>query len=147
MADRDEVVAAIEASWSRQTSWTPSEWDESNPAKGHCDVASMVAWEHLGGDVVQGEVHVDGAFQEFHYWNRLDGGDLDLTRDQFRGDEVITEVRTLSAEFLTANRTAMKPEVRARIAAFRDLVAAHLGAGRGDEQPSLHSPSDDSDQP
>ena len=93
-------------------------------------MASFVAWELLGGDLVLGEVHRgDGSFQEHHYWNRIDGDDLDLTRQQFRADEVITERQVLGGEFLRTNQDAMRPEIRVRIDRFREVVAGHLGAG------------------
>ncbi len=127
MHDRDAVLAAVEACWSRETSEMPGEWHESNPAKGHCDVSSFVAWEHLGGDLVVGEVHLKGKFQEYHYWNRIDGVDLDLTGSQFRHGEVIAETRTLTSQFLGANHDAMRPEVHARIEAFGQRVDDRLG--------------------
>lgn len=126
MTDRASVIDAIEASWSQQTSGTPDDWSAANPAKGHCDVSSFVAWEHLGGELVLGQVHVDGAFQEHHYWNRIDGVDLDLTRSQFSGDETITEHSVLDSDDLAANQASMRPELRARIAEFRAAVTAAL---------------------
>lgn len=45
----------------------------------------------LGGDLIHGEVHVNGAKVGNHYWNRLpDGTEIDLTADQFLpGEEVV----------------------------------------------------------
>lgn len=124
---RGAVVKAIAASWSRETSEVPDEWSEANRAKGHCDVSSFVAWEHLGGDLVQGQVHLHGEFQEYHYWNRLDGDDLDLTRGQFKSGEVVTEEKVLESAFLAANRESMRPELAARLDAFRERVNRRLG--------------------
>ena len=127
MKARGEVASAIEASWSLETSATPDEWTASNPAMGQCEVSSFVAWEFLGGDLVQGEVYVDGEFREYHYWNRIDGVDLDLTSSQFTGFERIVETRTLTSAFLTANRSKMRrPELKARIDLFRQLVERQL---------------------
>ena len=127
MTSRAVVIEAIEASWSSSTSGVPDEWSQSNPAKGHCDVSSFVAWEHLGGDLVLGQVHLGGEFQEYHYWNRIDGVDLDLTRSQFRAGEIITEKTVLEADYLAGNQDAIRPEVAARIATFREIVAQRLG--------------------
>ena len=127
MAELPTVRVAIEASFAAPTAASPGRWSADNPASGHCDVASFVAWEHLGGDLVLGEVHrTDGTFQEHHYWNRVDGVDVDLTRDQFRCGEVITETQVLSAGYLRDNQDALKADVRERIARFREVVAAHL---------------------
>lgn len=123
---RDAVIRAIAASWSRDTSAVPEQWSDSNPAKGHCDVSSFVAWEHLGGDLVLGQVHLDGTFQEFHYWNRVDDVDLDLTRTQFKNGEVITEDSVLDSAYLAEHQGAMRPELADRIAVFRETVNHRL---------------------
>ena len=140
MPDRDEVIAAIRESWSRATSGTPEEWCDRNPAKGHCDVSSFVAWEHLGGDLVLGQVHLRGEFQEFHYWNRVDGADLDLTRTQFTGREVITEDSVLESDFIAANQETMRPELIARIGAFRRAVNARLATAPSEHTSGLAYP-------
>lgn len=126
--DRATIVEAIEASWSRETCGNPDDWTADNPALGHCDVSSFVAWEHLGGKLVLGQVFVDGDFQEHHYWNRFDDTDLDLTRSQFTGRETIEEKAVHTAQFLADNRAAMNPELQARIARFRERVEGHLAA-------------------
>jgi len=37
----------------------------------------------------------DGSRQGFHYWNRLAGGDVDLTREQFTHHELLQEPRVV----------------------------------------------------
>jgi len=123
---RAAVVEAIRASWASETSEQSEHWSPANPAMGHCDVSSFVAWEHLGGDLVLGEVYLGDEFQEHHYWNRIDGVDLDLTASQFVKGEVITEKQVLSSEFLASNRDAMRPSLQARIDAFRAVVECRL---------------------
>ncbi len=125
---RAVIVEAIRASWSSETSERPDQWNPANPAMGHCDVSSFVAWEHLGGELVLGEVHLGGAFHEHHYWNRIDGVDLDLTASQFINGEVITEKQVLSTDFLSSNWDAIRPGVRARIEAFRTVVERRLSS-------------------
>jgi hypothetical protein len=50
----------------------------------------LVVHDLLGGELLEAEVHfTDGSRQGFHYWNRLAGFDLDLTRGQFAVDEII----------------------------------------------------------
>lgn len=125
---KQEVVEAVAQSWAKETSEIPEQWVEENPAMGHCDVSSFVAWEHLGGQLVLGEVHRNGEFQEHHYWNRIEGVDLDLTRSQFRNGEVITEKDVLEEAYLRENQDAMRPDLLARISAFRQQVNNHLNA-------------------
>ena len=129
MEQHQKIIDAVARSWARETSELPDLWQQDNPAMGHCDVSSFVAWEHIGGELVLGEVHRDGAFQEHHYWNRLDGTDLDLTKSQFRNGEVITEKQVLSEEFLRSNQDSMRPELKVRISAFRRAVEQQLLPG------------------
>ncbi|MFD3548664.1 hypothetical protein ACFWUW_24190 [Streptomyces sp. NPDC058655] len=51
----------------------------------------------FGGDLVVGEVHVDGGQQGFHWWNRLPGGvESDLTHEQFRRGEIVAGARVVA---------------------------------------------------
>jgi hypothetical protein len=55
-------------------------------------VTALVVHDLFGGELLEAEVHFrDGSRQGFHYWNRLDGVEVDLTREQFSGREVIQE--------------------------------------------------------
>jgi hypothetical protein len=66
-------------------------WTADNPAWGHCDVTALVVNDILGGDLMVGEVHVDGERHGYHWWNRLATGvEIDLTRDQFQHGQVVT---------------------------------------------------------
>ena len=88
------LEAAIRASWSVETcdptdvpSWTPA-----NPSLGQCAVTALVVHDLLGGELLEAEVqHPDGSRQGFHYWNRLAGVDIDLTRAQFTSGEHVQE--------------------------------------------------------
>jgi mutator protein MutT len=56
----------------------------------------MVVQDLLGGDLVLGEVQIDGRKIGHHYWNLLpDGVTVDLTSDQFNPEETVVggEVR------------------------------------------------------
>jgi hypothetical protein len=86
------LESAIRASWSIETCdptdvafWTPAE-----PSRGQCAVTALVVHDLLGGELLEAEVdHADGSHQGFHYWNRFAGVDVDLTRRQFAGGEVV----------------------------------------------------------
>lgn len=127
LAERSAVIEAIEASWSAATSATPDEWSEDNRGKGQCDASSFVLWEHFGGELVLGQVFVDDDMTEHHYWNRIDGVDIDVTRAQFTGKETITEVKMLDGEALRANQATMRAELADRIALLRSAVGDSLG--------------------
>jgi len=128
MDDRERVIDAIRRSWSAETSGTPKEWSTKVPAKGQCDASSFVAWEYLGGDLVLGQVFVDGVQTEHHYWNRIEGEDLDLTGEQFVGGEDIREIAVLESDQLRTQQGSMKPDVVSRIDVMRSLVRERLGA-------------------
>jgi hypothetical protein len=88
------LEAAIRASWSLETC-DPTDlprWSAANPSLGQCAVTALVVHDLLGGQLVEAEVqHRDGSRQGFHYWNRLAGVDVDLTRAQFKDGEVMWE--------------------------------------------------------
>lgn len=52
--------------------------DERVPSKGHCAVVALVVWQHFGGRLIS--AIVEG---RSHWFNRVDGYDVDLTGDQF----------------------------------------------------------------
>ncbi len=126
MADRDQVIQAIRACWSKETAATPEIWNDENPSLGQCDVSAFTIWRYLGGELVLAKVFVDGEQTEHHYWNRIDGEDLDLTRVQFRNGENIVETRVLSNDYLAENMMRMKPDVLDRIRMMGVRVAAYL---------------------
>ena len=81
-----DVESAVRASWSAETCdpVDTDRWGPDNPASGQCGVTALVVQDLLGGDLMIGEVHVDGRMTENHYWNRFGNGlDIDLTQDQF----------------------------------------------------------------
>lgn len=87
-----DVERAVRASWGAETC-DPADvdkWRPDNPARGQCGVTAFVVQDLLGGDLVLGEVHVDGRKVGSHYWNRFGHGlDVDLTREQFRPEELV----------------------------------------------------------
>ncbi|WP_050591891.1 YunG family protein [Salinispora fenicalii] len=82
-----------------QTAWGPdtcdpvdlADWQPGNPTRGQCGTTALVVQELLGGELILGEVHVDGVKTGYHWWNRLpDGTDVDLTIGQFHPGEIVT---------------------------------------------------------
>ena len=97
-----ELEQAIRASWSLDTSDDPDEWSPENAARGQCDITSLVIHDLLGGELLAAGVYLDDERIESHMWNRLPSGlEIDLTRDQFTGGEVLGEStpRPRPAEF------------------------------------------------
>jgi hypothetical protein len=69
----------LRAAWCKETSSEPDSWSSVNPSSGQCAVTALVLQDHVGGELLRGDV--DGVS---HYWNRLPNGrEIDLTRAQF----------------------------------------------------------------
>jgi hypothetical protein len=121
-----DVEAALRASWAADTC-SPDDldragWQPDNPAWGHCDITALLINDLFGGDLVVGEVYLDGVRHGCHWWNRLASGvEIDLTREQFRRGQVVTGARVV-------RRPAGRPARRyAEYRRLRDRVAARLG--------------------
>lgn len=61
--------------WSSETS---SLWTANVPSRGQCGVTALVFRDHFGGEILKTPVG-----RKWHFYNRIDGKRLDLTRDQF----------------------------------------------------------------
>jgi hypothetical protein len=85
---------AIRSSWGLDTCdpTDAGEWSSRNPARGQCAVTSLVVHDLVGGTLLEAKVQLaDGTPQGYHYWNRLAGVDVDLTKEQFAPEEVVGE--------------------------------------------------------
>jgi hypothetical protein len=124
------LEAAIRASWSIETC-DPTDvpgWTEANPSLGQCAVTALVVHDLLGGELLEAEVQQrDGSPQGFHYWNRLAGVDVDLTRAQFREGEIMGEPHLI-------DRLPSFPwRAHEQYLVFRDRVSAALELHRTGE--------------
>jgi hypothetical protein len=93
-----EIDRAVRAAWAADTcsedDAARAPWTADNPAWGQCDITALVVHDLLGGDLMLGEVHLDGEQHGYHWWNRLATGiEVDLTRQQFRSGQVVTPGR------------------------------------------------------
>lgn len=119
-----DIEQALRSSWSAETC-TPEyrdRWSPDNPARDQCGVTAMVLNDLLGGELVRGEVHVDGVRTDFHWWNRLSMGvEVDLTREQFGPEEVV-----VGGEVVVRPPGEL-PRLQEEYAILRDRVATKLG--------------------
>ncbi len=95
-----DIERALRASWAADTcspdDLVRMDWTPDNPAWGHCDITALVVNDIFGGDLMLGEVHLDGEQHGYHWWNRLPSGiEIDLTRDQFRRGQTVTAGRVI----------------------------------------------------
>ena len=97
-----QLEGAIRAAWSEDTASEDNDWTPDNPSCGQCDITTLVVHDLLGGEVLSADVYLEGIRVEAHMWNRLPSGiEVDLTREQFRLDQVVGEptVRTRPPRF------------------------------------------------
>ena len=117
-----DLEAALLQSWSRQTSSDPDRWHTDNPAWGQCAVTALVLNDYFGGRIVWANVALPGETIS-HYFNIVDGNEMDLTRRQFPPGTIIpagvpkrkgfpsTRAYVLSYEQTQARYAALKEEV------------------------------------
>ena len=95
-----DIERAVRGAWGVDVCEDPadvSRWSPANPARGQCGPTALVLNDLLGGDLCVAEVLLpDGSRQGFHWWNRLAGVDVDLTREQFDAGELVAEPRVLA---------------------------------------------------
>ncbi|MFF2629938.1 hypothetical protein ACFVUN_29760 [Kitasatospora griseola] len=96
-----DLDRALRAGWAADTC-SPDDllragWGPENPAWGQCDITTLVVHDLFGGELLVGKVYLGGEQQGFHWWNRLpSGAELDLTLEQFRDGQTVTEGRVLA---------------------------------------------------
>jgi len=79
----DELEKILKKSWSKETSYFPDGWSETNPVWGQCAVSALIVNNHFGGEIVWAEAVLPDGRKISHYFNLIDGREVDLTRSQF----------------------------------------------------------------
>jgi hypothetical protein len=121
-----DLDRALRASWAADTcspdDVTREQWRHGNPAWGHCDISALLVHDLLGGDLMVGEVHLDGEQHGFHWWNATPSGiQLDVTREQFLRGQQVTEARVVTRP------PGPLPHRWQEYLLLRERVARHLG--------------------
>jgi len=117
----DDLKKALEKSWCKETCYPGlmDDWSEENPSLGQCAVTCLVVQDYLGGDILYCK-HLH------HYWNEVDGEEIDFTRDQFKNktvcmDEKRTRVYLLNSKGAREARTPERYELlKERVELFLD---------------------------
>ena len=76
-----ELFAVLEQCWAKETAY-PScqkEWVPNDPSYGQCAITATLVYDMFGGTIHK--IKVDGGGT--HYFNKLNGRYVDLTREQF----------------------------------------------------------------
>jgi hypothetical protein len=107
--NKDEVAAALLQSWSRATS---SGWLAENPARGQCNVTSLLLNELFGAEILKTPLP-----EGDHFYNRLNGERLDLTDSQFDVPIAYLDLASSREEALSGTSPAKFDALRARFLA------------------------------
>lgn len=67
--------------WDQMTCFRKSQWNSSNKCCGQCNATVLLVQEYFGGDII--ECPSPSKTKQMHYFNRIDGVDIDLTSNQF----------------------------------------------------------------
>ncbi|MFE4449583.1 hypothetical protein [Streptomyces sp. NPDC056796] len=126
-----DIEAAVRDSWGPDTA-TPAHrphWDPGNPARDQCGVTALVLNDLLGGELIRGEVRVDGERVDFHWWNRLGPAlEIDLTREQFAPHEIVSGGAVIERP---AEIVRLREEYELLGARVRERLRTRAGEGAG----------------
>lgn len=75
MKSVEALASALFRAWSIETS---SLWTPDNPARGQCGVTGLVVQDLCGGEILKTRTP-----EGMHFYNRVNGGRIDLTQAQF----------------------------------------------------------------
>lgn len=76
-----DLYRILRMAWCRETAYPScqAEWVPTDPSFGQCAITAMLVCDLFGGTIHR--IRVDGGGT--HYFNRIDGHDIDLTVEQF----------------------------------------------------------------
>ncbi|MCY0955311.1 YunG family protein [Streptomyces sp. H27-S2] len=134
-----DIERAVRSSWGADT--CPPEdrlhWSLDNPARDQCGVTAMVLNDLLGGELIRGKVQVNGEFRDYHWWNRIGLGiEIDLTREQFGPEEIVTGGTVIPRPPVTEWRRLREEYELLRNRVMEELDRHLSGVGEPDRVPS-----------
>lgn len=103
--NKNEVAAALLHSWSLETS---SRWLAENPARGQCNVTSLLLNQLFGAEILKTPLP-----EGDHFYNRLNGERLDLTDSQFDAPIAYLDLASSREEALSGTSPAKFDALRA----------------------------------
>lgn len=96
----ESFFSAVSLGWSRDTGVDEKWGHPSVPREsGQCAVTAMLVQDFFGGEILRGVVKGSGS----HYWNRVNGVEVDFTRAQFQKFELDGDVVIRERSYLTEN--------------------------------------------
>lgn len=124
----EQVIDALRHSWSYETTFDHPGWSEQNPARGQCQVSSLVMQDYFGGELRRYQVLGEG-LDERHYCNVLDGGVvIDTTASQYTTPVQLTILPVELGEFASIrDKRLSDDETRGRYELLAQKVRTILG--------------------
>lgn len=110
----EELKDKLEKAWCAETSYYSETWNEANPTYGQCAVTALLVNDILGGEIVWAEVDLFDGKKESHYFNLIDGKEIDITRSQFTEGTVVprgvpkTKGYTTTREFMLSSENTRR---------------------------------------
>jgi hypothetical protein len=95
------------------------DWTKDIPSYGQCAVAALVVQDYLGGEIVYDQRNI-------HFWNRIGGVDIDLSREQFEEGVILRETRIRPRQELLEGPRAEAAETLQRYRILCARVREHL---------------------
>lgn len=76
-----KLYAVLRQTWKSDTAYRScqTEWIPTDPSYGQCAITAMLVYDMFGGSIHRIRVNGGGT----HYFNKIDGHYVDLTREQF----------------------------------------------------------------
>lgn len=76
-----KLYAVLRQTWKAETAYPScqAEWVDDDPSYGQCAITATLVYDLFGGSIHR--IKVDGGGT--HYFNKIDGHYIDLTREQF----------------------------------------------------------------
>ena len=77
----NELYSILRHCWSKETAYPSCQegWTSDDPSNGQCAITAMLVHDMFGGTIHR--VRLDGGGT--HYFNKINGHYIDLTREQF----------------------------------------------------------------
>lgn len=79
----EQIYSFFTEFWSAETSHIPAEWLTSTPSMGQAVPTTLLLHDLLGGEIQSAKIHLRNGHIEPHYWNVVNGQNLDITRRQY----------------------------------------------------------------
>lgn len=106
----DELFGNLLEVWCKETAYPRSQEDyiyEEDPTYGQCAITAMLVYDMFGGTIHKVKTEDGGT----HYFNRINGNYIDLTRDQFDLYDIPVEYepnKEISREYLNENANTLR---------------------------------------